>query len=90
MVWSTGRGLVVSTAKYDWHDPFVHDVEELLCDVVDADGVLEGEVEVVISLSHFPARGLVGPVALELAATAVDVDLNIGACIASLEGGKLP
>ena len=54
-----------------WH------VEELFRGVVLADGVLEGEVESVVLLHHLVAAVLVLPVALELAALAVDVHVHV-------------
>ena len=67
----------VGAAERDWDDVVVEDVEELLGDVVVADGVLEGEVELVVALHVAVALALGLARAVMRAALAVDVHAHV-------------
>ena len=67
---------VVCPAVGHWQHLVLQHVEELLRDVVNTQGVLEGEVELVVLLEVEVALSLVGSGALQLATLAVDVHVN--------------
>ena len=68
--------MIIGAADHNGDDLTVHGVEEFLCDVVETDGVLKGEVEVVLVVDQLPAGRLVGPLAFQFATCSEDVNLN--------------
>jgi hypothetical protein len=74
---STGGVVIVGATDDNGDDLSVHGVEELLRDVVETDGVLEGEVEVVLAVNQIPAGRLVGALAFQVATGPEDINLII-------------
>jgi len=74
---SAGGLVVIGSADDNGDDLPVHGVEELLCDVVETDGVLEGEVEVILVVRQLPAGRLVGPLAFQVATIPENINLII-------------
>lgn len=71
------EGTVVGPSENDWDDPSVQQLEKLLRDVVSAECVLEGEVELVVTFHHVVAPILIPCPASEVPAGPVDVHLDV-------------